>query len=51
MATKRVYNPITKKYYQLRQRDSMKGKKGEIKGLWKQPKRSDQKKSLWDLIR
>ena len=45
---KRVYNPYTKKYYELRQRTTEKGKKGQIKGLWKQPKDKG-KKSIWDL--
>jgi hypothetical protein len=31
---KRVYNPITKKYYQVRQKSSKSGKSGQIKGLW-----------------
>jgi flagellar hook assembly protein FlgD len=45
---KRVYNPYTKKYYELRQRTSKTGKKGQIKGLWKKPK-DKSKKSIWDL--
>jgi hypothetical protein len=45
---KRVYNPYTKKYYELRKKTTKKGKKGQIKGLWKQPK-SKKKISIWDL--
>ena len=36
---KRIYNPVTKKYYEVRQKSSKHGKSGEIKGLWKQPKK------------
>lgn len=32
---KRVYNPRTGKYYEIRQRTVKGGKKGQIKGLWK----------------
>lgn len=35
MATKRIYNPRTKAYYEIRQRTTKKGKKGQIKGRWK----------------
>jgi hypothetical protein len=31
---KRIYNPLTGKYYELRQRNTEYGKKGEIRGLW-----------------
>lgn len=31
---KRIYNPITKKYYRVRERTSNGRRKGEIKGLW-----------------
>jgi hypothetical protein len=31
---KRIYNPVTEKYYEIRQRSSKTGKKGQIKGLW-----------------
>ena len=46
---KRIYNPVTKKYYAIRQRTTKFGKKGQIKGLWKPPKRLD-KKTLLDLL-
>ena len=46
---KRVYNPVTGKYYVLRQRTTKAGRKGQIKGLWKAPKRR-KKKSLLDII-
>jgi len=45
---KRVYNPYTQKYYELRQRTTKEGKKGQIKGLWKQPKKK-KNVSIWDL--
>jgi len=31
---KRIYNPVTHKYYVIRQNSSKAGTKGEIKGLW-----------------
>ncbi|WP_301676332.1 hypothetical protein [Methanoculleus methanifontis] len=34
MAKKRIYNPVTGKYYELRQRSSVNGEAGQIKGLW-----------------
>lgn len=34
---KRIYNPWTRTYYSVRQRSSVKGKKGTIKGKWKSP--------------
>lgn len=37
--TKRVYNPVTKKYYSVRERTTKNGKKGEIKGLWSSKKK------------
>jgi hypothetical protein len=40
---KRIYNPVTKKYYELRQRTTKKGRAGQIKGLWK----SKKKKEWW----
>ena len=46
---KRIYNPVTGKYYELRQRTTKAGRKGQIKGLWKPPKRR-KKKSLLDII-
>lgn len=36
---KRIYNPYTGKYYELRQKSTTSGKKGQIKGLWHQKKR------------
>ena len=35
MAVKRIYNPVTKKYYMIRERSSKHKKPGEIMGLWK----------------
>ncbi len=32
---KRIHNPVTGKYYEVRQRTTKKGKAGQIKGLWK----------------
>ncbi len=48
---KRIYNPITKKYYQLRQKTTSRGKRGEIKGLWKPPAKDAGKKSILDLFK
>jgi hypothetical protein len=31
---KRIYNPLTGKYYEIRQRSSAYGEAGQIKGLW-----------------
>jgi len=44
---RRIYNPVTGKYYELRQRTTSSGRRGQIKGLWKAPKK---KKSLLDII-
>jgi len=44
---KRIYNPATGKYYELRQRTTKKGRKGQIKGLWHPPKK---KKTLLDIV-
>ncbi len=30
----RIYNPVTGKYYDVRQRSSKYGQKGQITGLW-----------------
>jgi hypothetical protein len=38
MAEKIIYNPITGTYYEIRQRITKYGKKGEITGKWKKPK-------------
>ncbi|MDI3475193.1 MAG: hypothetical protein PWQ79_68 [Thermococcaceae archaeon] len=46
---KRIYNPVTGKYYELRQRTTKSGRAGQIKGLWHPPKKK-KKKSLWDII-
>jgi len=42
---RKIYNPKTGKYYEIRQRTTKKGKKGQIKGLWS-PKRK-RKKWWW----
>lgn len=44
--TKRIYDPVTGKYYELIHREPPR-RHGMIKGLWKRPK---EKKSLLDLI-
>ncbi len=46
MASKRILNPVTGKYYKIRQRNTQNGTKGQILGLWKQPtvKKEKQKK-------
>jgi len=36
---KRIYNPLTGKYYEIRQRDSAYGVAGQIKGLWSSKKK------------
>ena len=41
---KRIYNPVTKKYYSLRQRTSKYGRPGQIKGLWSSSKKKKKKK-------
>ena len=40
MAKKRIYNPVTKRYYELRTKTSKTGRRGQIKGLWKPKKKS-----------
>jgi hypothetical protein len=47
---KRIYNPVTGKYYEVRQRTTKIGKKGQIKGLWHTPKKKKRKESIWDLL-
>ncbi|MCZ7382771.1 MAG: hypothetical protein O8C64_14530 [Candidatus Methanoperedens sp.] len=39
MVAKRIYNPVTGKYYEVRQRSSKYGEAGEIKGLWSSKKK------------
>jgi hypothetical protein len=46
MAEKRIHNPITGKYMQIRQRNTVAGKKGQIMGLYKQKIKTDSKKDL-----
>jgi len=41
---KRIYNPKTKRYYQIRQRSSSKGQKGTIMGTWKPPIKKKRRK-------
>jgi len=41
---KRIYNPWTKTFYSIRQRSSVRGKKGTIKGKWKPPKKKKRRK-------
>jgi hypothetical protein len=41
MAKKRIYNPVTGHYYEIRQKSSKYGQKGQIKGLWSQRRNSD----------
>lgn len=40
MATKRIHNPTTGKYYKIRERTSKYGKPGQIKGLWSPSKKT-----------
>ena len=35
MAKKRIHNPKTSKYYEIRQRTGSDGKKGQIKGVFR----------------
>jgi len=46
---KRIYNPVTKKYYAVRQRTTKKGRRGQIKGLWTYKKKK-RKKSIWSIL-
>jgi hypothetical protein len=41
---KRIHNPVTGKYYEVRQKTSKRGKPGQIKGLWS-PKKTGKGKS------
>jgi hypothetical protein len=43
MAKKRIYNPVTGKYYELRQRSSVNGEAGQIKGLWSSRRKTEKK--------
>jgi hypothetical protein len=43
MARKRIYNPVTGKYYELRQRSSVNGEAGQIKGLWTSKRKTEKK--------
>ena len=45
---KKIYNPITGKWYKVRRRKSPQ-KPGTIKGLWQKPKKKSGR-SIWDLI-
>ena len=36
---KRIYNPVTGTYYEIRQRSTVRGEKGTIKGKWKSKRR------------
>jgi hypothetical protein len=45
--SKKIYNPITGKYYEIKKRKPT--KKLENVELWKPPKKI-RKKSIWDLI-
>ena len=47
MVRKRIKNPVSGKYYSVRQRSTSSGNKGQIKGLWKPPKKEKKKKLLW----
>jgi len=42
---KRIYNPVTGKYYAIRQKTTKYGKAGQIKGLWTFKKKKKKKKS------
>jgi len=38
---KRIHNPVTGKYYEVRQRTTKSGKAGQIKGLWSRKKKQN----------
>jgi hypothetical protein len=38
-AKKRIYNPVTHKYYEIRQNSSKYGEPGQVKGLWSSKKK------------
>jgi len=40
---KRIHNPVTGKYYSVRQKTTSKGRAGQIKGLWSTKKQSKKK--------
>jgi len=40
---KRIHNPVTGKYYEVRQKTSKSGKAGQIKGLWSLRKKKEKK--------
>ena len=40
---KRIRNPVTGKYYAVRQKSTSAGTKGEIKGLWKNLQKKSKK--------
>jgi len=42
---RRIYNPLTGKYYVIRQRTTSSGTRGQIKGLWSSKKK--RKKKWW----
>jgi len=41
---KRIYNPKTGRYYQIRQRSSSKGRRGTIMGTWSPPAKKRKKR-------
>lgn len=43
-AKKRIHNTTTGRYYQIRQRSSVKGRKGTIMGTWKPPTKNKSRK-------
>lgn len=38
-AKKRIYNPVTERYYEIRQHSSKYREAGQIKGLWSSKKK------------
>ena len=44
MASKRILNHSTGKYYKIRQRNTENGTKGQILGLWHPPRKGKEKK-------
>lgn len=41
--TKRVYNPVTQKYYEVKKRTTGRSSKGQIKSLWSSKKKNKRK--------
>ncbi len=49
MARKRIYNPVTGKYYKVQERDGER-RRGQIKGLWHNDSKGEVI-SIWNKLR